>query len=156
MTDEGDPGSNDMIGIVVYNKSGGVWFSSNWNGVSTVQQTLGGGNLVVHGSAYGSSTTTARTTETTTQAAAATVPAPDHFAVKVLGNPAVMYFNVLVESSKNDEFEMKIYDIMGRHIQTVRGTPGTPIQIGEAFMKGHYILEVKQGNNYQTVTIVKI
>jgi hypothetical protein len=156
MTDEGDPGSNDMIGIVVYNKSGGVWFSSNWNGVSTVQQTLGGGNLVVHGSAYGSSTTTARTTETTTQAAAATVPPPDHFAVKVLGNPAVMYFNVLVESSKNDEFEMKIYDIMGRHIQTVRGTPGTPIQIGEAFMKGHYILEVKQGNNYQTVTIVKI
>jgi hypothetical protein len=141
---------------VVYNKSGGVWFSSNWNGVSTVKQTLSGGNLVVHGSAYGSNTTTARSSETTSQVVPATIPAPDHFAVKVFGNPAVMYFTVLVESSRNEAFEIKIYDIMGRQIQTVRGTPGTPLRIGEAFMKGHYILEVKQGNNYKTVTIVKI
>jgi len=154
MTDAGDPGSSDKIGIVVYNKAGGVWFSSYWNGTATVQQILNGGNLVVHGSAYG---VTARSADVTTQAATpATIPAPDHFAVKVLGNPAVMYFNVLVESNRNDEFEMKIYDIMGRQVQTVRGTPGTPIRIGEAFMKGHYILEVKQGNNYKTLTIVKI
>jgi hypothetical protein len=155
MTDAGDPGSSDKIGIVVYNKSGGVWFSSNWNGTSTIQQTLGGGNLVVHGSALNSGNTTARTTEVITQAATI-IPAPDHFAVKVLGNPAVMHFTVLVESSKNDEFEMKVYDLTGRQIQTVRGVPGTPLRIGESFMKGHYILEVKQGNHYKTVTLVKI
>src|SRR5439155_1474041 len=48
MTDKGEPGNTDTIGITVWNKNGGVWFSSNWNGTRTVEQPLGGGNLVVH------------------------------------------------------------------------------------------------------------
>jgi MBG domain (YGX type) len=47
MTDQGEPGSTDSIAITVWNKSGGVWFSSNWNGTKTIEQTLGGGNLQV-------------------------------------------------------------------------------------------------------------
>jgi hypothetical protein len=47
MTDKGEPGSSDMIGIAVFNKSGGLWFSSNWSGTKTIEQTIGGGNLVV-------------------------------------------------------------------------------------------------------------
>ncbi|MCP1381060.1 beta strand repeat-containing protein, partial [Runella salmonicolor] len=49
MTDNGEPGSTDMIGITVWNKSGGLWFASNWNGVRTTQQILGGGNLKASG-----------------------------------------------------------------------------------------------------------
>ncbi len=48
MTDMGEPGSSDTIGITVWNKSGGLWFSSKWNGTNTVEQLLGGGNLMVH------------------------------------------------------------------------------------------------------------
>jgi len=48
MTDRGEPGNTDSIAITVWNKSGGLWFSSNWNGTQTVELTLGGGNLVVH------------------------------------------------------------------------------------------------------------
>jgi hypothetical protein len=48
MTDRGEPGNTDMISITVWNKSGGLWFSSNWNGTRTVEQYLIGGNLVVH------------------------------------------------------------------------------------------------------------
>jgi len=48
MSDAGEPGVNDMIGITVFNKAGGVWYSSNWGTVQTVEQKLGGGNLVVH------------------------------------------------------------------------------------------------------------
>jgi len=48
MTDNGEPGSSDTIGITVWNKSGGLWFSSNWASTKTVEQLLGGGNLVVH------------------------------------------------------------------------------------------------------------
>ena len=47
MADNGEPGSNDTISITVFNKSGGVWFTSNWNGTTYVQQKLGGGNLQV-------------------------------------------------------------------------------------------------------------
>jgi hypothetical protein len=47
MDDNGEPGSADTIGITVWNKSGGLWLSSRWNGVRTVEQPLDGGNLVV-------------------------------------------------------------------------------------------------------------
>jgi hypothetical protein len=36
-----------MIGITVWNKNGGLWFSNNWNGQKTIEQVLVGGNLVV-------------------------------------------------------------------------------------------------------------
>ena len=48
MTDNGEPGTNDTIGITIWNKSGGLDFSNNWNGAQTVQQKLNGGDLVVH------------------------------------------------------------------------------------------------------------
>ena len=48
LTDNGEPGSTDTIAITVWNKSGGLWFASNWDGTKTVEQVLGGGNLVVH------------------------------------------------------------------------------------------------------------
>src|SRR5262249_19209024 len=40
-------GSTDTIGITVLNKNGGLYFSNDWNGTQTVQQTLGGGNLQI-------------------------------------------------------------------------------------------------------------
>jgi hypothetical protein len=48
MTDRGEPGSSDSIGITVWAHAGGLYFSSNWNGTTTVEQTLGGGNVQVH------------------------------------------------------------------------------------------------------------
>ena len=47
MTDAGEPGSSDTIGITVWNKNGGLYFSSNWTGTKTAEQLLAGGNLVV-------------------------------------------------------------------------------------------------------------
>jgi hypothetical protein len=47
MTDRG-AGNTDSIGITVWNKSGGMWFSNNWNGTQTLEQLLGGGNLSAH------------------------------------------------------------------------------------------------------------
>jgi hypothetical protein len=48
MTDNGEPGTGDTLGIQVLNKNGGVWYSSNWSGTNTVEQNLAGGNLSVH------------------------------------------------------------------------------------------------------------
>jgi hypothetical protein len=48
MDDNGDTGSDDTIGITLWNKDGGLWFSSMWDGVQTIQQSLNGGNLIVH------------------------------------------------------------------------------------------------------------
>ena len=50
MVDFGEPGKDDQIAITVYNKNGGIWFTSNWTGVQTRLQQLGGGNIKVHNS----------------------------------------------------------------------------------------------------------
>ncbi len=47
LTDRGEPGNTDTIGISLLNDAGGLLFSSNWNGTRTIEQILGGGNLVV-------------------------------------------------------------------------------------------------------------
>ncbi len=48
LTDKGEPGSTDTISLTLYgNNNGALLFSSNWNGTSTIEQLLGGGNLLV-------------------------------------------------------------------------------------------------------------
>jgi hypothetical protein len=47
MTDMGEPGSSDTIGVTVWDGSKLV-FSSEWTGARTIEQLLGGGNVVVH------------------------------------------------------------------------------------------------------------
>jgi hypothetical protein len=47
MTDLGQPGNADSIAITVWNRGGGLWFASNWDGTKTIEQILGGGNLIV-------------------------------------------------------------------------------------------------------------
>jgi DNA/RNA endonuclease G (NUC1) len=48
MTDSGQGASSqDTIAITLWDRDGGLWFSSNWNGVKTIEQLLGGGNLQV-------------------------------------------------------------------------------------------------------------
>jgi hypothetical protein len=54
MVDNGEPGAKsdpmDRISITVWNKSGGLWFASNWNGAKTVDQNIAQGNLKVRSS----------------------------------------------------------------------------------------------------------
>ena len=45
--DKGEPGRNDTIGITLW-RGNSLLLSSNWNGAKTVEQLVGGGNLVVH------------------------------------------------------------------------------------------------------------
>ena len=47
LTDKGEPGSTDTIGITLWDGNKLV-FSSEWKGSKTTEMTLGGGNLVVH------------------------------------------------------------------------------------------------------------
>ena len=42
-----DGGGSDSIAITLWNKTGGLWFASKWNGVRTIEQLLNGGNLQV-------------------------------------------------------------------------------------------------------------
>ena len=48
MKDNGEPGSTDLIGFTLWSSDGSLLFSSNWDGIQTIQQVLDGGNLQVH------------------------------------------------------------------------------------------------------------
>ena len=47
MDDNGEPGHADTLGITVRTGAGELWFSSHWDGVKTVEQALGGGNVQI-------------------------------------------------------------------------------------------------------------
>ena len=47
MTDRGEPPALDTIGFTVRASGGALWFSSRWDGLKTVEQELGGGNVQV-------------------------------------------------------------------------------------------------------------
>lgn len=47
MNDNGEPGSTDTIGITLFSRSGGVWYSSSWTGTYTEEEMLVGGNLLI-------------------------------------------------------------------------------------------------------------
>jgi hypothetical protein len=49
VTDRGEPGNQDSIAITLWNGNK-LLFSSNWNGIKTIEQVLDGGNLQVRGS----------------------------------------------------------------------------------------------------------
>lgn len=46
--DNGEPGIFvDAVGITVWQETGALWFSSNWYGGRTENQTIAGGNIQV-------------------------------------------------------------------------------------------------------------
>lgn len=47
MADLGEPGTYDVLAVTVWNNTGGLWFSSNWNGVKTLEQQIENGNIQV-------------------------------------------------------------------------------------------------------------
>jgi hypothetical protein len=47
MTDAALGGQTDKVGITLWNTDGGLYFTSRWDGIKTVQQQLGGGNISV-------------------------------------------------------------------------------------------------------------
>jgi hypothetical protein len=46
--DNGSPGASaDTIGITVWNRQGQLWFSSNWDGMKTIEQPIAAGSIRV-------------------------------------------------------------------------------------------------------------
>jgi len=117
MTDKGEPGTSDLIGITVWNKSGGLWFSSNWNGTTTVQQVLAGGNL----SAKSGGATTALVglapTDEATGGPAGVDGAPREFALaQNVPNPFARGTSIRFELPEKSRVRVDVFDILGRRV----------------------------------------
>jgi hypothetical protein len=153
MTDNGEPGKSDMIAITVWNKAGGLWFASNWNGTKTVEQVLGGGNLKVHGGAVCGSTTPAIAARVITP-----VPA-NELEVKVQNNPSTGGSAFRLQLRSNDRstpIALKVTDMSGRPVEAKQGLAnGSTVELGRSYIQGMYMVEVVQGDQRKVIKLMK-
>lgn len=159
MTDRDNPGSTDGIAITVWNKSGGLWFSSNWNGTMTVEQNLGGGDLKVstNSSFSSSSTTTATRIEDIASNNEIVQKAYDgKLKVTVMPNPSNYYFTLKLQSGSDMPVNARVVDITGRVIEARPQLPANGVlMIGHTYIPGAYFCELVQGTDRVIVKLIK-
>ena len=76
--------------------------------------------------------------------------------VKVMPNPSITHFNLLLKSPKNDKVNIRIVDIAGRVIEEKANiAPNGTIQLGAKYFPGMYIAELIQGKERVSVKLIK-
>lgn len=154
MTDSGEPGTFDKIAITLWNKNGGLWYVSNWNGTTTTEQILGGGNLKVHG---GSACSNSYITKTNTTINLNPKNENATFNVKVYPNPFANNFMIDLKTASQSIVNLKVYDMVGRLIENREVTLSDleTTTIGEHYPSGIYNVFVSQEFSVKTVRVVK-
>ena len=157
ITDNGEPGNFDKIAITVWNKNGGLWFSSNWNGTTTVEQTISGGNLKVHGGSNCGNTTIVNTTNSTittknTAKENSTIEKPE---ITIWPNPSNTAFNLEMSNKiENQEIEIEIFDLNGKLVQKSTSTH-EKVNFGTYLQSGLYLVKITHGNFIETKRVLK-
>ena len=79
------------------------------------------------------------------------------FDVKVLGNPTSTSFIMNVITSSDEKISMRIFDAQGRLIEERQGLqPMETLRVGERYINGMYMAEIRQGKNLKTIRLVKM
>ena len=88
----------------------------------------------------------------------ATQPVSENAAMRVslFPNPSGNIFNLIVHAPKQDALSIRIFDVNGKIVHTVKGMPEQTIRFGEGFTSGTYMVEVRQGLDLKTVKAIKI
>ena len=156
ITDAGEPGTSDKIAITVWNKDGGLWFASKWNGTTTVEQILGGGNLKVHGGAVCAPTAT-KSIVAIPGLLKNPVSEAGLFNVIAYPNPTENQFTLVLKGGTDEKVRVVIYDVLGRQVKRIEGSNGQQfIRFGEDLKEGMYVVEVIQGTNRKVVKLLKL
>jgi hypothetical protein len=78
------------------------------------------------------------------------------FSVKVRSNPSSNYFDLQLSGNTENNFQIKVYDLMGRVIETKLSLRGNQtLKLGSSYKPGIYLLEISQGAERQTLKLVK-
>ncbi|MEJ8843702.1 glycosyl hydrolase [Lacibacter sp. H375] len=144
---------NQKVAVTLYRKAGGIWYSSNWNGTATIQQSLNGGEAAVSGGGICSAITT-RSNNNVEQIDLLSVL---KFGIKAYPNPSTSYFMLNIESmDTKTPINVRVLSITGKEMELIRNiTAGQTIQIGNRYSPGMYVLEVIQGERKMTTMLIK-
>jgi myo-inositol-hexaphosphate 3-phosphohydrolase len=80
---------------------------------------------------------------------------PTSIEVKVYPNPTTSQFNVLVKSTGTEESVIRVLDLTGRFIKSVKVSSNSNVNLGSDLKAGSYMLEVRQGKEVNTVRVMK-
>jgi hypothetical protein len=155
MTDKGEPGNTDDVGITVWNKNGGLWYSSNWNGVRTINQALAGGNIKVNGASYNAGSSSALTLKANSETMEI---AADKLEVQTYPNPTPYSFTISVKSNdRKEKVTLRVANMSGRVVEMRPNiVSGQAVTIGGSYRPGTYVVEAIQGNQKVSVKLIKL
>ena len=79
------------------------------------------------------------------------------FSVKAFPNPFATSFNLAIESSSDDQVEVKVYDMIGRLLEANKATVSelSTQEIGNNYPSGVYNIIVSQGDQTKTLRMIK-
>lgn len=76
--------------------------------------------------------------------------------IRALPNPTATYFTLITQGNINQPISLNVYDISGRLIETKDNIPANhSISIGHSYKPGLYLAEIRQGDQKQTLKLVK-
>ena len=82
--------------------------------------------------------------------------APGTFKVSAYPNPTQHYFTLNVLSASNEPIEVKMFDMTGHMVYYRKGLlKEEHHKFGQLLTDGMYILDVRQGANRSTTTLIK-
>ena len=118
MADLGQPGTPDAIAITVWNKKGGLWFASNWDGIRTAQRALACGDISVSGGKGGNGakpTSAGQPTAASAEFTGGAVPLAYAFPQN-FPNPFSASTTLRFELPEPSRVTLTIYDVTGREV----------------------------------------
>ncbi|MBT8270726.1 MAG: HYR domain-containing protein, partial [Bacteroidia bacterium] len=143
MTDWGEPGDQDSIGINLTNNSGTLLYSSNWNGTSTDELILSGGNIVIH-SGFSS------------KAPEANQGDQPIFSLSADQNPFDVQGDVTLESDdKSNLVTYSVYDSNNKFLYDRTLAPDKKFKFGQGIKSGMYLVIVRQGDKIGQIRMIK-
>jgi len=75
--------------------------------------------------------------------------------LEIWPNPSQKQFTLKLETNSNEPIELKVFDMAGRQVYSMKGPADMQYQFGSEFLSGIYMTEVRQGNNRSTVKLIK-
>jgi Secretion system C-terminal sorting domain/SprB repeat len=94
---------------------------------------------------------------TTQQEVDKQVKTNDVFNVSAFPNPSGSYFNIKIETSKDEKANLRVMDITGKLIEERKNLSSNQIErLGDRYINGVYLVEVIQGTNRKTIRLVKM
>lgn len=150
MSDNGEPGTGDLLAISLYKTDGTLLFSSDWTGKATREKGILSGNIRVSGGYTATATVAAQESARSEEAARG-------LTVTVMPNPSQTHFTLQLASSRSEGLSLRLLDMGGKVLEVRRGIAvNSTLTLGGDLRPGRYVLEVVQGSERRVVHLVKL